>query len=48
MAGEWKDRRECHLTPDLLLIYTKADTETLRLVRLGTDSDLFFNVAMNF
>ncbi|HET9099411.1 MAG TPA: type II toxin-antitoxin system YafQ family toxin [Acidobacteriaceae bacterium] len=41
LAGEWKDHRECHLKPDLLLIYTKPDAETLRLVRLGSHSDLF-------
>ncbi len=41
LAGEWNDHRECHLKPDLLLIYTKPDPETLRLVRLGSHSDLF-------
>lgn len=41
LAGEWKDHRECHLKPDLLLIYIKPNTETLRLVRLGSHSDLF-------
>lgn len=41
LIGEWKDHRECHLKPDLLLIYTKPDTATLRLVRFGTHSDLF-------
>lgn len=41
LVGEWKDHRECHLKPDLLLIYTKSDAETLRLIRLGSHSDLF-------
>ena len=41
LAGEWNDHRECHLKPDLLLIYAKPDAETLRLVRLGSHSDLF-------
>ena len=41
LAGEWNDHRECHLKPDLLLIYAKPDVETLRLVRLGSHSDLF-------
>ena len=41
LAGEWKDHRECHLKPDLLLIYAKPDAETLRLVRLGSHSELF-------
>ncbi len=41
LAGEWKDHRECQLKPDLLMIYAKPDVETLRLVRLGSHSDLF-------
>ncbi len=41
LAGEWNDHRECHLKPDLLLIYAKPDADTLRLVRLGSHSDLF-------
>ncbi len=41
LAGEWNDHRECYLKPDLLLIYAKPDAETLRLVRLGSHSDLF-------
>ncbi len=41
LIGEWKDHRECHLKPDLLLIYSKPDAGTLRLVRLGSHSDLF-------
>ena len=41
LAGEWKDHRECHLKPDLLLIYSKPDEHTLRLVRLGSHSELF-------
>ncbi|MGH9617922.1 MAG: type II toxin-antitoxin system YafQ family toxin [Acidobacteriaceae bacterium] len=41
LIGEWKDHRECHLKPDLLLIYIKPDGETLRLVRFGSHSGLF-------
>jgi mRNA interferase YafQ len=33
--------RECHLKPDLLLIYRKPDANTLRLARLGSHSNLF-------
>jgi mRNA interferase YafQ len=33
--------RECHVKPDLLLIYRKPDDETLQLIRLGSHSDLF-------
>ncbi len=41
LSGEWKDHREAHLKPDLLLIYRKPDMETLQLVRLGSHSELF-------
>ncbi len=41
LGGEWRDHRECHLRPDLLLIYRKPDAETLQLVRLGSHSELF-------
>jgi len=41
LAGEWQDFRECHLKPDLLLIYCKPDEELLQLVRIGSHSELF-------
>jgi mRNA interferase YafQ len=41
LAGDWAGCRECHIKPDLLLIYQKPDAESLRLVRLGSHSDLF-------
>jgi len=41
LTGNWGGYRECHLKPDLLLIYKKVGTETLRLARLGSHSDLF-------
>jgi len=41
LSGEWGDHRECHLRPDLLLIYRKPDDERLQLVRLGSHSELF-------
>jgi mRNA interferase YafQ len=40
LAGEWKDHRDCHLRPDLVLIYRKPDAENLELVRLGSHSEL--------
>lgn len=40
LSGEWADHRECHVKPDLLLIYQKPDGGTLRLVRLGSHSAL--------
>jgi mRNA interferase YafQ len=41
LSGEWKDHRDCHLRPDLVLIYRKPDDEQLQLVRLGSHSELF-------
>ena len=41
LGGEWVGFRECHLKPDLLLIYRKVDADLLRLARLGTHSELF-------
>ena len=40
LTGDWKDHRDCHLKPDLVLIYQKPDDATLRLVRLGSHSEL--------
>ena len=41
LGGDWKSYRECHVKPDLLLIYRKVDTDILRLARLGSHSALF-------
>ena len=41
LSGEWQGHNECHIKPDLLLIYHKQDTEILTLVRLGSHSELF-------
>ena len=41
LVGPWSGYRECHLRPDLLLVYAKPDPSTLDLVRLGTHSELF-------
>jgi mRNA interferase YafQ len=40
LTGEWKDHRDCHVRPDLVLIYRKPDPDTLQLVRLGSHSEL--------
>ena len=40
LAGEWKDHRDCHVRPDLVLIYRKPDDDTLQLVRLGSHAEL--------
>lgn len=41
LSGDWAGYRECHVKPDLLLIYRKPDAVTLRLARLGSHSQLF-------
>lgn len=41
LSGDWAGYRECHVKPDLLLIYRKSDFATLRLARLGSHSELF-------
>lgn len=51
LTGPWKDRRDLHLKPDLVLIYRKFDAarakpagrperSKLHLVRLGSHSEL--------
>ncbi|WP_216222694.1 type II toxin-antitoxin system YafQ family toxin [Polynucleobacter sp. UK-Kesae-W10] len=40
LTGEWNDFRDCHIRPDLVLIYQKPTIEVLRLVRLGSHSEL--------
>ncbi len=40
LSGKWNDRRDCHIRPDLILIYRKPDRDSLELVRLGSHSEL--------
>ncbi|HOE54996.1 MAG TPA: type II toxin-antitoxin system YafQ family toxin [Candidatus Cloacimonas acidaminovorans] len=40
LKGNLNNCRECHLTPDVLLLYRIQD-EVLILVRIGTHSNLF-------
>ena len=40
MIGDWSDFRDCHIRPDLVLIYRKFGNHTLQLVRLGSHSEL--------
>jgi mRNA interferase YafQ len=41
LSGDWSGYRECHVKPDLLLIYKKTNAGSLRLARLGSHSELF-------
>ena len=40
LTGDWKDHRDCHIKPDLVLIYRLPDDATIDLVRLGSHSEL--------
>ena len=41
LTGNWRDHRDCHIKPDLVLIYhISKDDDVLRLTRLGSHSEL--------
>ena len=40
LSGNWSSYRECHIKPDLLLVYKVYD-DALDLARLGSHSELF-------
>ena len=44
LSGKWKGYRECHVTPDWLLVYRKTDDGKLLLIltRLASHSELDF------
>lgn len=44
LSGDWKGHRECHITPDWLLVYSKSDKGelVLALARAASHSDLDF------
>ncbi|MCF0247256.1 MAG: type II toxin-antitoxin system YafQ family toxin [Synergistes sp.] len=42
LSGEYEGCRECHITPDWLLVYeVDGNTLILYLIRTGSHSDLF-------
>jgi mRNA interferase YafQ len=41
LRGEWNGFRDCHIRPDLVLIYRKFEPAFLELSRLGSHSALF-------
>lgn len=42
LTGQYKGNWECHVLPDLLIVWLQIDDkEIIRLVRAGTHSDLF-------
>jgi mRNA interferase YafQ len=40
LAGDWLDHRDCHIKPDLVMIYRTPNDDVLQLVRLGSHSKL--------
>jgi mRNA interferase YafQ len=40
LTGNWKDYRDCHIRPDLVLIYRFIGPDRLILARLGSHSEL--------
>ncbi len=40
LSGNWQNYRDCHVKPDLVLIY-KVESDALRLARIGSHSELF-------
>jgi mRNA interferase YafQ len=40
LKGTWKGARDCHLKPDLVLIYRKTKT-AIELARVGSHSEVF-------
>lgn len=40
LIGDWWEHRDCHIKPDLVLIYRKVNDDVLQLVRMGSHSEL--------
>jgi len=40
MRGQYADCRDCHLRPDLVLVYRKQRADVLELIRIGTHAQL--------
>ena len=40
LTGNWRSCRDCHIKPDLVLIYRKPDADHLELLRLGSQPEL--------
>ena len=41
LQGEYEGCRECHIRPDLLLVYRYVGDDVLMLERLGSHAELF-------
>jgi len=42
LSNNWKGYRDCHLKPDLIVIYRKIGDYIIQLVRMGSRSNLGF------
>jgi mRNA interferase YafQ len=42
LTGKWQAFRDCHLRPDMVLIYRKRDQDILELLRLRSHTELGF------
>lgn len=40
LTGDWKDHRDCHIKPDLVLIYRKPDQASVRILWILMLTDL--------
>ncbi len=40
LSGNWSGYRDCHVKPDLVLIY-KIDSKILKLARIGSHNEVF-------
>ena len=42
LSGNYKDNWECHIKPDLLIIWIQIESPSIiKLIRIGSHSDLF-------
>ncbi|GHV31439.1 hypothetical protein FACS1894177_06070 [Bacteroidia bacterium] len=41
LAGQYKDCMECHIEGDFLLIWFDENNDIIKILRLGSHSDLF-------
>jgi mRNA interferase YafQ len=40
LTGKWLGDRDCHIKPDLIVVYRRIEDRWLDLVRLGSHSEL--------
>ena len=40
LTDDWSGYRDCHIKPDLVLIYRKPNKKILQLVRIGSHGEL--------